>query len=206
MACVPPVELPSTTGLLTDSACRPASGGRAAGLAMAAPPAARRGIAAWLRGRERAAAFSVCTSSRRDSSRNCFSPSRGLDTTATAPADSASSAISLPWVVSVEQITVGMGQSAISWRRKVRPSMPGISMSSSSTSGRFLRITGPAISGLGALPISTSSGSPWSRCIRVWRTTAESSTTYTLTAISRPHTSTRTTSGSPGPTVHARRR
>ena len=74
-------------------------------------------------------------------------------------------------------MTVGIGDSAITWRKKVKPSMPGISMSSSSTSGRFLRIAGPAISGLGALPISSISGSPDSRCISVWRTTAESSTT-----------------------------
>ena len=44
------------------------------------------------RGRERAASFKAWTSSRRESSRNCFRPRRGLATTATAPAASASSA------------------------------------------------------------------------------------------------------------------
>jgi hypothetical protein len=55
MACVPPVELPITTGLLTDSACRPwqrrASGGHA-WLAAALPAARERGC-------DRAASFSA---------------------------------------------------------------------------------------------------------------------------------------------------
>ena len=109
-ACVPPVELPITTGLLTDSACSPAIGGRGAA---AVAPAAARGALRPARGRERAAVLSVWSSSRRESSRNCLSPNRGLATTATAPADKASSAMRLPSVVSVEQITVGMGDSSI---------------------------------------------------------------------------------------------
>jgi hypothetical protein len=67
MACVPPVELPNTTGLLTDSACSPAIGGAGARALTPAP-----GAAGAARGRKRATAFSVCTSSRRESSRNCF--------------------------------------------------------------------------------------------------------------------------------------
>lgn len=70
-----------------------------------------------------AAAFGVWTISRRESSRNCFSPSLGFASTATAPpAANASSAILLPSVESVEQITVGMGLLDMIWRRKVKPS------------------------------------------------------------------------------------
>ena len=97
--------------------------------------------------------------------------------TETAPAASASSAISLPWVVSVEQMTVGIGALAICWRRKVSPSIPGLSMSSSSTSGLSRAIAGAASSGLGALPTSATSGRPCSRCCIVCRTIAESSIT-----------------------------
>ena len=92
-------------------------------------------------------------------------------------ARSSRTSVLLPAAVSVEQITVGMGCSSITCRRKVMPSMPGISMSSSSTSGRVFLITGPAISGLGALPISSISGSPCNKCMKVCLTTAESSTT-----------------------------
>jgi hypothetical protein len=106
-----------------------------------------------------------------------------LASTATAPADSASSATLLPSVESVEQMTVGMGVPAMIWRKNVSPSMPGISMSSSSTSGGFLRIMSMAKSGLGALPISSTSTLPESMCASAWRTTAESSTTKTLTTI-----------------------
>jgi hypothetical protein len=109
-----------------------------------------------------------------------------LPTTATAPAASASSATLLPVGVSVEQMTVGMGRSAICWRRKVRPSMPGISMSSSSTSGWHLRMAGAASSGLGALPASSISGWPCSSMVTVWRTMAESSMTNTFTDMSIP--------------------
>jgi hypothetical protein len=108
IACVPPVELPITTGLLTDSACSPAMpGGRCARRAPAPVPrgcqrARNAGASA-----PRSSASGI--SSRRESSRNCLSPSRGLATMATAPAASASSATLLPSVVSVEQMTVGIG-------------------------------------------------------------------------------------------------
>jgi hypothetical protein len=107
----------------------------------------------------------------------------GLASTATAPADKASRATLLPSVDSVEQITVGIGVPAMIWRRKVKPSMPGISMSSNSTSGGFLRMASIASSGLGALPISSTSGLPDNMCASACRTTAESSTTNTFTAI-----------------------
>jgi hypothetical protein len=178
MAWVPPVELPITTGLLTDRACSrlPAAvaAGRAAGAVL------RDG--ALRRGRERAA------SSAPASVRGASLPGTASAPAAAWPPRPPRRRPARPAhngchrVDSVEQITVGIGDSAICWRRKVRPSMPGISMSSSSTSGRVLRMMGAAISGLGALPISSMSGSPCSRCCIVCRTTAESSTTKTLMA------------------------
>jgi hypothetical protein len=106
-------------------------------------------------------------------------------TTATAPADSASSATSLPLLASVEQITVGIGAVAICWRGKVRASMPGISMSSSTTSGSSRAMAAAASSGFGALPASSRSGTPCSRCCIVRRTIAESSITQALTGMPR---------------------
>ena len=55
--------------------------------------------------------------------------------TSTAPASSACSSVSDPASVSDEHITTGIGRCAISLRRKVMPSMRGISTSSVMTSG-----------------------------------------------------------------------
>ena len=88
----------------------------------------------------------------------------GLAMTEMAPADKASSATLLPSVDRVEQITVGIGLVDMIWRKKVNPSMPGISISSKSTSGWVLRIASIASSGLGALPTSSTSALPANIC------------------------------------------
>jgi methyl-accepting chemotaxis protein len=81
-------------------------------------------------------------------------PMPGLVMIDTAPAARACSVVSAPLVVSDEQITTGVGRSAISWPRKVSPSMRGISTSSVTTSGQSLRIFSMAKIGSGAVPIT----------------------------------------------------
>ncbi len=63
--------------------------------------------------------------------------------------------------------------------RKVRPSMRGISMSRVITSGICSRIRSAATNGSPAVAMTSISGSPDSTSLRVWRTTAESSTIST---------------------------
>ena len=71
----------------------------------------------------------------RDSSRNARVPTCGLGMTSTAPASSASSSVAEPASVSVEQMITGIGRCAMILRRKVMPSMRGISTSRMMTSG-----------------------------------------------------------------------
>ncbi len=65
---------------------------------------------------------------------------RGLVTTSTAPASSASIIFSEPSSATLEQMTTGIGHCAMILRRKVRPSMRGSSMSRKMTSGTSARI------------------------------------------------------------------
>ncbi len=60
----------------------------------------------------------------------------GFATTSTAPASSASSTNAEPLLVSELTMTVGVGSTAMTFLRKVMPSILGISMSSVMTSGR----------------------------------------------------------------------
>jgi hypothetical protein len=62
-------------------------------------------------------------------------PIFGFRMTSTAPASSACISVSDPASVSDEHITTGIGRCDISLRRKVMPSMRGISTSSVMTSG-----------------------------------------------------------------------
>jgi hypothetical protein len=59
----------------------------------------------------------------------------GLRTKSTAPSSSACSVTSAPRSVSEDTITTGIGRSRMRLRKKVSPSMRGISTSSVSTSG-----------------------------------------------------------------------
>jgi hypothetical protein len=96
----------------------------------AAPGATRRMLA-------RAAARTADTRSSLESCRNCFTPPLGLVMMARAPAASASMVAAAPFSASEEQTMVGVGRSAMIFLRKVRPSMRGISISITSTSGHF---------------------------------------------------------------------
>ncbi len=123
MASVPPVLAPMATILWV----RSTEVMGAATMAEAVSPAGRA------RGRALAAAriFSASCSA--------ISPTLkeppGLDSTSTAPASMASRARRPPFWVREERMITGMGRCCISLRRKVRPSMRGISMSRVMTSG-----------------------------------------------------------------------
>ena len=86
-------------------------------------------------------------------------PSRGLRITSTAPASSACISVSEPCSVSDEHMTTGIGRCAISLRRKVMPSMRGISTSSMITSGSSFWMRRAATNGSDAVPITAISGS-----------------------------------------------
>ena len=86
------------------------------------------------------------------SSRKSRSPSLGFVTTLTAPASRACMVVVQPFSVSVEHMTTGVGFSAISLRKKLMPSMRGISTSSTITSGQSAIILGQANSGSAADP------------------------------------------------------
>jgi len=97
----------------------------------------------------------------------------------TAPAASASSVVTAPFSVNVEQITTGVGRSAMILRRNVRPSMRGISTSRTITSGHCSRIRSMAKIGSETAAITVIAGSVDSCSETTCRTTAESSTTST---------------------------
>jgi len=127
-----------------------------------------------------AAAFTTETSSSELSVRNCLSPSLGLVTIATAPAAIASMVVWTPFSVRVEQMTTGVGRSAMILRRKVMPSMRGISTSRTITSGHCCFMRSMAISGSAAACSTSIPGTAPNRAVRTWRTTAESSTMSSL--------------------------
>ena len=85
-----------------------------------------------------------------------------------------------PFSVSVEQITTGVGRSLMILRRKVMPSMRGISTSSTITSGHCWRIFSMASNGSAAVAMTSMPGASLSTPTSTWRTTAESSTTIAL--------------------------
>jgi len=88
------------------------------------------------RRRADAAARTVSSRSIADSSRKPRTPTEGLLMISTAPFSRARIAASVVGPVREEQITTGIGFSAITLRKKVMPSMFGISRSKRITSGR----------------------------------------------------------------------
>jgi hypothetical protein len=102
-----------------------------------------------------------------------------LRITSTAPASSAWIRVSDPSSVSEEHITTGIGRCAISLRRKVMPSMRGISTSSVITSGTSSWMRRAATNGSDATPMISISGSSASTLHSACRTEAESSITRT---------------------------
>jgi hypothetical protein len=99
--------------------------------------------------------------------------------TSTAPASSACRSVSEPASVSDEHMTTGIGLCAISLRRKVMPSMRGISTSSVMTSGISSWIFRAAMNGSEATAMISMSGSSSRTRVSVCRTLAESSMTRT---------------------------
>ena len=99
--------------------------------------------------------------------------------TSTAPYSSALSVLCAPSSARLEQITTGIGCWAMIFCRNVSPSMRGISISRVITSGVCSRIRSAATKGSAAVPMTSISGSLESTSLRVWRTTAESSTIRT---------------------------
>jgi hypothetical protein len=122
-----------------------------------------------------AAAFTASQMRIRDSIRASATPIFGLRMMSTAPASRAWSRVSDPASTSDEHITTGIGCWAISLRRKVMPSMRGISTSRVMTSGISSRMRLAATNGSEATPITSICGSDSSTAARVWRTVAESS-------------------------------
>ena len=127
-----------------------------------------------------AAALTAATRSSDASSRNCFKPSFGLVMMLTAPAASAAIEVSAPDSASVEQMTTGVGRSDMIFFRNVMPSMRGISMSSTITSGHCACMRAMARIGSATAAMTSMSGSRVSKDATTCRTTAESSTTITL--------------------------
>ena len=101
----------------------------------------------------------AASSSAAESCRKLFRPILGLLMISTAPAAKACSVVSAPFSVSDEQITTGVGRSAMILRKKVMPSMRGISTSSRMTSGHCLAILPMANNGSEAVPMTCMSGS-----------------------------------------------
>ena len=104
----------------------------------------------------------------------------GLTRQSTAPRDSAVIVASESARVAPEIITTGIGRNAISRARKSRPFIPGISMSSVTTSGFVRLITSRAICAVSARPTTSSRGSVSSTMRSQRRIVAESSTITTF--------------------------
>src|SRR5258706_7001319 len=173
-AWVPPVDVPIATTRCV--VCLKASmlGGAASNVAATRVGGARLAVFA------RAAARTTSRRLFEASSRNSFIPSLGLVTMAKAPADRACMVVSAPAVVSVEQITTGVGRSLMIFARNVRPSMRGISTSSTTTSGHCICMRCMAKMGSATAAMTLIERSRDSVAVIAWRTTAESSTTITL--------------------------
>ncbi len=184
-AWVPPVEVPmATIRSVVWAMAWPLAAGRIAS-ALSLPAGAGAGVGRALRlprflTLEWAAARIAATNSGADSIRKFFKPVVGLVMTSTAPADSACREVSAPFWVSEEQITTGVGRSLMILRRKVMPSMRGISTSSTITSGHSRASLSMAKIGSEAAPMTWMSGVSLKIASSTWRTTAESSTSNTL--------------------------
>ena len=160
-AWVPPVEVPraTTRSVVSTIARDPGAtpGNTASAVSLAATltgAAACLGVSAMRRTRARAAALTTETRSSPPSSKVCFKAALGLATMLTAPAAMACMVVSAPCVVNVEQITTGVGRSFMILRRKVTPSMRGISTSSTMTSGHSLFMRSMAKTGSGTAPMT----------------------------------------------------
>ena len=112
--------------------------------------------------------------------------SLGLVTKSTAPSSSARIVISEPRSVSEDTIRTGIGRRRISFSRKSRPSIFGISTSRVSTSGLCFLISSRATSGSGAVATTSMSGWELTISLITLRISAESSTISTLVFIVRP--------------------
>ena len=86
---------------------------------------------------------------------------------------------SAPLSVSDDTITTGMGRNVISFSRKAKPSMRGISTSSVKTSGFSALIFSRATNGSGAVPMTSIPGSADRMAVSICRIKAESSTINT---------------------------
>lgn len=127
-----------------------------------------------------AAAFTVSQIRICDSSMNRLVSICGLVIISTAPSSSARIPVVVPCSVRLLMITTGIGCWVIIFRRKVSPSIRGISTSRVITSGTSSAMYLAATKGSEAVPITSSSGSLSMIPLRVCRTTAESSTIRTL--------------------------
>ncbi|MCY1353576.1 hypothetical protein D9M69_399210 [compost metagenome] len=185
-AWVPPVEVPSRTmRSVVRWLCSPDVGRSSSASALSLAVLSMLGGASGLT-RALAAERIAATISRELSWRKSRKPSVGLQITSTAPAARAWSVISAPFSVSVEQITTGVGRVAMIRRRKVMPSMRGISTSSRITSGHIRSIFCRASSGSMAIPTTSISRCAASICCITSRITAESSTIITLMPMIAP--------------------
>ena len=155
-ACVPPVEVPMATIRSVVCAMECAVAAERIASALSFSDTCGNGVAAltWRLTLAWAAALTAATRSLDDSCKKLFNPTLGLVIISTAPAASACMVVSAPFSVSVEQITTGVGCSAIIFLRKVMPSMRGISTSSTITSGHSRVIFSMAKIGSDAAPIT----------------------------------------------------
>ncbi len=126
-----------------------------------------------------AAARTASQTRTEDSIRNWRVSTRGLGRTSTAPASSTSNRLREPWSVSVEQMITGIGRCAMILRRKVSPSIRGISRSRMMTSGTSSWMRRAAMNGSAAVPSTVMSGAASRMPTKVCRTEAESSTIST---------------------------
>ena len=128
----------------------------------------------------RAAALMLATMSFAESCRKALRSIFGLVMMLTAPAASASMVTCAPLSASEEQMMIGVGRSAMIFFRKVRPSMRGISMSSTMTSGHSVFSFSSAKIGSCAVATTSIEGSREIAWVMTWRTSAESSTIITF--------------------------
>lgn len=171
----------TTRSVVRSGARVPSAGGRMASALSLAAGTGGTGRSPGTSGRSLAwaAARTAATSSSLLAVRKSCRPSFGLAITATAPAAIAAIVVSAPLSVRVEQITTGVGRSAMIFFRKVMPSMRGISTSSTITSGHCCFMRSMASSGSDTACSRRMPGAFSSIWPTTLRTTAESSTTIT---------------------------
>ncbi len=179
-ASVPPVEAPTTMtfSVVSVRILFLAAGRTASAVSLGLGWSSSSG-----RARERRATLAARTVSlmrMSDSSRNCFVPSFGFVMTSTAPYASAFMMESEPSTARLEQMMVGMGCCVMICWRKVNPSILGISISSSMTSGSSSAILSAAAKGSPTAPMTSMSSESLRSRVRDCLTEAESSTRRTL--------------------------